>query len=146
MGDRSADDRSQRIEEKPRIKKGEPGRHQRHGRNQQAAGQSDGGTDEGRHPDEQASEHGDHQDFQPVRPVGPREKAAGEDLLDGLRMQRNAGNVLAERGDADVLQAGRRCPDEDDAAVDGGGDIWRGPVGRKHLPGGYITLCPVGVT
>ena len=85
----------------------------------EAAGERDGRTDEGGQDHQKAARHRDRQDLQAVRPVGPRQKAAGQYLLDSLCMQRDTGHVLSKRIGANVLQPGRRCSDKHDAAFDG---------------------------
>ncbi|MCR6736476.1 MAG: hypothetical protein NVV83_21405 [Afipia sp.] len=51
-------------------------------------------------------------------PVGAGEVTVGEDLLDGLGVNGDAGHVVAEHGVAQVEQAGSRSTDEHDVAGD----------------------------
>ncbi len=144
VDDRGGDDRRQRIEQQAPSRKGEPGACKGERCDDQPPGEADGGADEGGDDDEAGAQHRDQQDLHAIGPIRPREEVTGEDLLDGLRVNGDAGHVFAERCGADILQAGRRGADEDDAALHGCGDFGRGPIGRQHLAGGDVAIGDIG--
>ena len=107
MGERAGNDRRQRVEEQAVEREGEPGSDQRQAGEQQPADQRDRRADEDREQHEHRPQRGNGEDFQPIGPIGAGDEMPGQDLLDRLGVQGDAGDVLAERGGADVLQAGR---------------------------------------
>ena len=83
-------------------------------RHQQRGGRADRGTHPRRRhePDEDARAAGEQRELEPERPVGPHQVRAVEDLLDQLRVQLHARNLLAERRRLVVEEADARDAEE----------------------------------
>ena len=83
--------------------------------------------------EEQDAEERGGQQLGALRPVGPREEGAADDLVDDLGVDGDAGHADAHRGRDEIAEAECAGADEDDLARDRGGDR-RPPAGRRAGP------------
>ena len=103
------------IERQPRS-----GEHQQCG--QATHRQADDRAERTQQHDHDQAEHQHVPQLHAVGEVRPLEEIAGQDLLDRLGVNLDAGNRGIERGGADVVQAGGAGPDEHDLTGNGGRD------------------------
>ncbi len=118
IGEERADGGERRIEQPaPERKAGEGAadhRRDQHHRQRQPGDRSE----PQHHAHQQRPGNDEHQDLEPLHPVGAGEVAARDDLVDHRRMDAHPGKGRAERRGVQIEQAAGRCPDQHDAAGD----------------------------
>ena len=119
--------RPQRVDEKSVAVERIPAAAKHRANREKAGKAAPGGTDHRQCQRQRKADDEQRDAFRPACPVGPHEKPAREDLLGGLRMDRNAERTVLDRRRDQIAQADCARADENDAPCKG-----RFELARRH--------------
>ncbi len=132
IDERQPDKRKARIEHGALGGEHPPGKAGREPEGERAGGEACYRSELQHDDDEDGAKQQEADDFEADHPVGAGEVGAREDLLDGLGVDGDAGDVVAKRRGVEVEQAAGRGADQDDVAGDAIGELL--VVGRAGYP------------